>query len=290
MGLNVREIALDTLSISPQNVRKDPGDLTGLIDSILAVGVLEPIVVRPMEEGYEVIAGSRRTEAARRAGLRTIPASVVELTAVQAIVTSLIENIQRKDLTLEERVLTYQALQRLEPDYHNLHRLGKAIALSHQKISQDFQAYEMHLKLQPNGIRVASDLPPTDEERQQGLVLPEYHAVLLHQAMAYLPEEDADTHLAKLIAPLPQAEAKTVIEAVKDGQEHHSEHAEEDTTLPWHITPGRHLASSRSNATTKRGHAGGVVTCAYCEQEVSLIHLSDSRHRVKRSTIHLPNQ
>ena len=157
MGLDIRELALDTLSISPQNVRKDLGDLTELIASITAVGVLEPILVRPKGEGYEVIAGYRRTEAAGRAGLTTIPASVLELTDVQAILTSLIENIQRKDLSLEERVVTYQQLQALEPEYRSQRALAKSIGRSHRKIGEDFQAYEIALKLQPHGIRVESD-------------------------------------------------------------------------------------------------------------------------------------
>jgi hypothetical protein len=115
--------------------------------------------------------------------------------------------------------------------------------------------------------------------------------------MASLPTDAADTHLAqlaRLIAPLPQAEAKAVIEAVKAGQDESlsepaSQEDEEDPAPPWHGKAGWHPASPHSNAAAKGGHAGGLVACAYCKQEVSLIHLSNSSHRVKRSAIHLPN-
>jgi ParB/RepB/Spo0J family partition protein len=189
----IRETALDNLIISPLNVRKDPGDLTELIASVTDIGVLEPVLVWAKGDTYEVIAGSRRVKAARSAGHQTIPAIVVEVSDLQALLVSLIENIQRKDLSLTERVEGYKALQRLDPEYHSHRSLAKVTGLSHQKITQDFQAYETLLKLEPYGIRVASDLPPSAPERQQGEVLPEYHAVLLHQAMSSLVAEGAVT-------------------------------------------------------------------------------------------------
>jgi ParB/RepB/Spo0J family partition protein len=286
-----RELALDTLYISPYNVRNDPGDLTELMASIRDMGVLEPILVRQNGEQYEVIAGSRRLQAARSTGHQTIPAIVLEITDPQMILTSLVENIHRKDLTLAERVKTYQALQQLDPDYHSHRSLAKVTGLSHQKITQDFQAYAVHQKLAPHGIRVASDLPPTALERQQGMVLPEYHAVLLHQAMTYLleaetiPQEDADEQLvklARLIVELSQEAAKATIEEVKAGRE-----------LAAHLfcfKGAEHGASKRSKHAAKRGEDGGVVTCACCEQALTLVHRRNGTHQVKRYSIHLVNQ
>jgi ParB/RepB/Spo0J family partition protein len=190
MGLAIKDIPLDILSISPRNVRKDPGDLTELIASISDLGVLEPILVRQKGEQYEVIAGRRRLEAARRIGLQTIPASVLELTEVQAIVTSLIENIQRKDLTLMERVETYQQLEALEPAYRKKAALAKVVGGSPQMIGQELQAYEIALVLQPHGIRVESHFRRSSPERQRGDVLPVYHAVLLQQASSWLRAKD----------------------------------------------------------------------------------------------------
>jgi ParB/RepB/Spo0J family partition protein len=292
MGVVLTELALDTLYISPYNVRSDPGDLTELIDSIRDRGVLEPILVWQKGEQYEVIAGSRRVAAARQAGLSTIPASLLELTDdVQAILTSVIENIQRKDLTLEERVKTYQVLQKLDPDYRSHRSLAKVIGLSHRKIGEDFQAYEIALKLQPHGIRVESDFPRSSPERQSGEVLPEYHAVLLHQAISYLvetgavPEEDADDQLvklARLIAELSQDAAKATLEEVKAGGELAAHQV--------HSKAGQHSASPRRNTAATQRHHGVEVACGYCEKVLMLVHRSNGTHQVKRYSMHLLNQ
>jgi ParB/RepB/Spo0J family partition protein len=283
MSPEFREIALDKLFISPYNVRKDLGDLSELIDSIMEMGVLEPIVVRPMGEGYEIIAGSRRARAAQEAGLTTIPARVLELTDVQAILTSLIENIQRKDLSLAERVETYQQLQALEPEYRSQRGLAKAVRRSHRKIGEDFQAYEIALKLQPQGIRVESDFPRTSPERQQGTALPEYHAVLLHQAMSYLiaegvvAEEEADEQLvklARLIAELSQDAAKVTIAEVKAGGQlaAHLFHQQRKA--------GRHGTFPRSKSKSKQGEDAGLITCACCNRVLKLTHRADGTHTV----------
>jgi ParB/RepB/Spo0J family partition protein len=287
MGLVITELALDTLSISPYNVRKDPGGLTDLIASITDIGVLEPILVRQKGEGYEVIAGSRRVQAARRAGQATIPARVLEVTDPQAILVSLIENIQRKDLTLPERVETYQALQRLEPEYRNLHSLADVVHVSHQQISQDFQKYEVLVKLEPFGITLASDLPPSAPERQQGTALPEYHAVLLHQATSFLiakgavPDGEVDEkmyELAELIAPLSQDMAKIAIEAVKAGEP--LERLSRQYARAKHFKAGRQGSSRHRKFAAKVVQDGGLVTCACCNRVLQLNHRPDGTHTV----------
>jgi ParB/RepB/Spo0J family partition protein len=284
-----RKLAVDSVYISPYNVRQDPGDLTELMASIRDVGVLEPILVRQMGEQYQVIAGRRRLEAARRLELQTIPASVLdEVTDLQAIIISLIENIQRKDLTLAERVQTYQTLQQLDPDYRSQRSLAKAIGVSHRKISEDFQVYEMALKLQPYGIRVESDFPLSAPERQQGLVLPEYHAVLLHQAMAALVEQGAIpaeafdetlVKVAKLIAPLSQDTAKLALEAVKAGES--LERLFRQYAHSKHFKAGPKGSSRRGKSAAKpAGKDAGPITCSCCDRILQLVCEADGTHAV----------
>jgi len=70
-----------------------------LADSIREVGVLQPVLVRPVGEGeYELIAGERRWRAARRVGLQTIPALVRETDDAAALEHALVENLHRQDL------------------------------------------------------------------------------------------------------------------------------------------------------------------------------------------------
>ncbi len=83
--------------------RMDQASLAELADSIRARGILQPIVVRPVEGGdYEILAGERRWRAAQLAGLERVPALVREVPDDAALGIGLIENIQREDLNAIE--------------------------------------------------------------------------------------------------------------------------------------------------------------------------------------------
>ncbi|MCU1491758.1 MAG: chromosome segregation DNA-binding protein, partial [Acidimicrobiaceae bacterium] len=85
--------------------------LASLVDSIRAVGVLQPVLVREVGEGeYELIAGERRCRAARRAGLQTIPALVQTASDVSSLEQALVENIQREQLNPLDEAAAYQQL------------------------------------------------------------------------------------------------------------------------------------------------------------------------------------
>jgi ParB family chromosome partitioning protein len=96
-----------------------PEALQELADSIRAQGLVQPVVVRPVEGGFELIAGERRWRAAQLAGMHRIPAVIREIPDQAAAAMSLIENIQREDLNpLEEA----QALQRLIAEFGLTHQ------------------------------------------------------------------------------------------------------------------------------------------------------------------------
>ena len=97
----------------------DPDSIADLADSIRAQGVMQPILVRPVEENrYEIIAGERRWRAATAAGLDTVPALVRSVRDEHALAMALIENIQREDLNpLEEA----QGIQRLIAEFGMTH-------------------------------------------------------------------------------------------------------------------------------------------------------------------------
>jgi ParB family transcriptional regulator, chromosome partitioning protein len=88
----------------------NPEALSELASSIAQKGVIQPIVVRAVEGGYEVVAGERRLRAAELAGRRVVPALIVEATDEEAMQLGLIENIQREDLNPVDRAV---ALDRL---------------------------------------------------------------------------------------------------------------------------------------------------------------------------------
>jgi ParB family chromosome partitioning protein len=107
-----------------REIHKEP--LEELAASIKANGVIQPIVVRPLPAGeakgsvrYEIIAGERRWQAAKIAGLQDIPAIVRELTDQQAMAVGLIENIQREELTAAEEA---RALKGLSVEFSLTHQ------------------------------------------------------------------------------------------------------------------------------------------------------------------------
>ncbi len=115
-GESLRHVPIDQIDRNPYQTRivsNDPAALRELTASILAVGVLQPIVVRPVADGrYQVIAGERRWEAARAARLQTIPAVVRSVSNQQAMEMTIIENLQRLDLTPMEEARGYDRLSR----------------------------------------------------------------------------------------------------------------------------------------------------------------------------------
>ena len=115
-GEALHQIPLEHLDHNPYQTRTvslDPNALNELAASIQAVGVLQPIVVRPVAGGrYQVIAGERRCEAARMLHHQTIPAVVRPVSNEQAMEMTIVENLQRLDLTPMEEARGYDRLSR----------------------------------------------------------------------------------------------------------------------------------------------------------------------------------
>ena len=111
----------------------DQQSLQELADSIRSQGIVQPIVVRPEGDHFELVAGERRWRAAQIAGLQKIPAVIRELDSKSAAAISLIENIQREDLNpLEES----QALMRLIDEFDLTHQqVADAVGRSRVSVS-----------------------------------------------------------------------------------------------------------------------------------------------------------
>lgn len=94
------EILVDKISFSPYQARKEFSEeqISQLADSIASEGLMQPIVVRKMNEGFELIAGERRLRACKKIGLKRIAAFVQNASDASSAVKGLIENLQRSDL------------------------------------------------------------------------------------------------------------------------------------------------------------------------------------------------
>ncbi len=108
----VMDINLTDIAVNPYQPRKtfDETALNELAASIEAQGVFQPILVRRVAIGFEIISGERRYRASKIAGRETIPAIIYSYTDEQMMEVALIENIQREDLTVIEEAKSYQLM------------------------------------------------------------------------------------------------------------------------------------------------------------------------------------
>lgn len=168
----IEDIKINSIHHSHYNPRAKSGKVDGLLISINNTGLLQPIVVRIVEEGFEVIAGNRRLEACRRLGWKKISCHVVELSDKEAFEVSLIENLQRKTLNPIEEA---EAFRKYVTEYgwggvsELAGRIGK---------SQEYVSKRMRLLNLPKDIRdqmavnkiapsVAEELLSVDDEELQ---------------------------------------------------------------------------------------------------------------------------
>lgn len=110
----LRVLPIDLIQRGKYQPRRDmePESLQELADSIVAQGVMQPIVVRPIsDQKFEIIAGERRWRATQMAGLDEIPVVIRDVSDETAIAMALIENIQREDLNPIEEAASLQRLQ-----------------------------------------------------------------------------------------------------------------------------------------------------------------------------------
>ena len=129
----LEEVAVGAIVPNPNQPRAhfDEEGLGTLSDSIKELGILQPLLVRVLDDGtYELIAGERRLRAAKRAGLQTVPVIVRDADNATSLAHAIVENIQRQDLNPMEEAA---AFQQLIEDFHLTHddvavRVGKSRA------------------------------------------------------------------------------------------------------------------------------------------------------------------
>ena len=215
------DVPIKNLYVGKFNVRRSIGDITELTDSIEEQGVLEPIIVRQIGKKYEIVVGARRFEAAKAAGLKKIPAVIREMKDDEAIATSLIENIQRGDLEPEEEAEAIQQLMKVNPkQYGSLRLAGKALGLSQETVRLKLSVLELLPKLRKE---VSIKLTPPLEERRKEEAIPFEHATMIAEAfrteeIKKFPKKELEkkqVEIAKAIAPLPQYEARKIVDRFK---------------------------------------------------------------------------
>jgi len=133
-GPRMRMLPLGKIDPNPQQARSELGNIDELMASIKSKGVLEPILVRPKNDRYEIIAGERRYVASKRVGLKEIPAIEMVVKDNEAMELALIENLQRKDLDVFEEADGLNVL--VEIYGYNHAQLGEKIGKARSTITE----------------------------------------------------------------------------------------------------------------------------------------------------------
>lgn len=148
----IRNIPIERIVPNEFQPRRNMGDLAELTASIKEKGILEPIIVKPKQGNFEIIAGERRFRAAIDAGLKEIPSIEYDVPDNEALELSLIENIQRKDLDILEEA-------------YSLKSLAEIYGYTHEEIAQKISKSRVTVT---ELIRI-TDLPPEVAQRCQEL-------------------------------------------------------------------------------------------------------------------------
>lgn len=166
-------LAIDGIKQNPNQPRQDfdAEELQRLADSIRVHGLLQPVVVRPWEGGYQLIAGERRLRAARLAGWSEVPVTIVEADDRQTAELAIVENLQRKDLSALEKASSFQRY--LEQYGGTQEELAARLKLDRSTISNLIRLLELPAAVQ-DALRHGTITPgharallPLGEEREQ---------------------------------------------------------------------------------------------------------------------------
>ncbi len=207
IATGLTELPIDKIQRGEYQPRKhfDEEALQELANSILAQGVIQPIVVRQEGSHYELIAGERRWRASQLAGLQTIPAVIKELDTQSAAAIALIENIQREDLNPLEESL---ALQRLIDDFSLTHmQVAEAVGRSRVAVSNLLRLLEL---AEPVKVLVNKSLLSMGHARAL-LALPEHDQAEIGRLVVNrgLSVRETEALVKKTLAPTPKKPEKT---------------------------------------------------------------------------------
>jgi len=212
---------IESISPNPHQSRQNfsESELVELAQSIKEKGVIQPILVTKIKDGFQLIAGERRWRAAQKAGLDKIPAWIRDVSPADALEIGLIENIQRQDLNPIEEALAYQELmQRFDFTQEELSkRLGKnrstiANFLRLLKLPDIIQRDLIDGRLSPGHARVLVSIDsPAAQKELRDLVIRRSLSVRQTEALAkraFAPKkpkvikDEVNTYLESLIKDL----------------------------------------------------------------------------------------
>src|SRR5688500_4857267 len=247
-GSGVTQVPVDLIQRNPRQPREkfDLEELENLAASIREHGVIQPLIVSPGKNGvYILIAGERRLQASRKAGLRTVPVVIRHATDQQLLELALIENVQRADLNAIEEAEAYQHLE-------------KEFNLSHEEIASRVGKNRSTVT---NTLRLLEASAAVKQALVNGQIT-EGHA----RAMLKLSAKAQEELLNKIITLDFSVRTTEMLAKKYSGQRPASK---KRSSLSAEVTDvERRLRSSLgTNVSLKHGKKGGTVTIYYYSDE-----------------------
>jgi ParB/RepB/Spo0J family partition protein len=193
----IQEVSLDRIKPSKANPRRrlDESALNELADNIKTHGVLQPILIRPVNSnGYEIVCGERRWKASKAAGKESIPARIVNLSDGEALELAVIENLQRENVHELDEALGYKALIKQNPELYTVEniaaKVGRSVSYVYQRLklaelTPNVQAAFYASKLTAGHAIEMARLQAKDQERALAECFPEHRT-----AKAILKDND----------------------------------------------------------------------------------------------------
>jgi ParB family chromosome partitioning protein len=208
MKQETREIELKQIRPNRFNPRLDfdNEELDMLAENIREKGLLQPIIVRPVGDHYEVVVGERRYRAAQKAGLRSVPAIVRDYSDEDVIELSLIENIQRTDLSAVEKGNSCnQLMQKHSTKFPNSAAVAKTLGVSERTVNAWLELVEAPKELQ----KMIAPATKIGVPREQGKIDWDTAVTITRQ----IDEPERQVLVAKEIAkrPIYRRDARRVI-------------------------------------------------------------------------------
>lgn len=172
------EVPVADVRPSPRNPRRTFNDIGDLAESIRAHGLLQPIVVRRIDSGYELVAGHRRLEAVQQLGWAKVPAIVRDEDPDDAYILTLVENLQRENLSPKEEAAALEVLVRER--HWSTRQVGQAINRGPMYVSRRLRVFEDQT-LAP--LVLADQLPVSTAEELLVVGDPDRRGELARQAV-----------------------------------------------------------------------------------------------------------
>jgi len=202
----IRNIPVEKVFPNELQPRKEIGDLGDMVESIKAKGIIEPIIVRPRDGNFEIIAGERRFRAAMQSGLNEVPCIELDIPDNEALEISIIENLQRKDLNVFEEA---NALKLLADVYGFTHQeIAQRIGKSRVTVSELVRICDLPksivarcLELKINSKTFILELVKIESPEQMNAMLDQYHEQAFSRDEIKKARKEKDSSTEKTAIP-----------------------------------------------------------------------------------------